>query len=163
MNNNNNVSRMILGIIAGARTTSTRSDAKTGKTTTREILSAWHAEIYLLNANGETVRHFPLAHYLRSKGIDIPTGARDNMVKWVFETARRLNFGVKPYIVRDYATACANLKGRMEKRAKRMEKTIEAGEKAFMDKATENARNAWEKLPENLEALKDEIANFNTL
>ena len=94
-NTNTKTARIVLGILAGARSISVRTDAKTGKTSRREILSNWHCEVYFVNAKGETVKHCPLAHFNRSLDI-IPTGTRDRMIIWTLETARKLNFGVKP-------------------------------------------------------------------
>ena len=158
-NTNTKTARIILGILAGARSISTRTDAKTGKTTKREILSNWHCEVYFVNASGETVKHFPLAHFTRS--LDIPTGTRDNMIIWTLETARKLNFGVKPYIMRDYLTARKNVLGRMEKRLARLEKTVNAGKQSFMDKASENAAAAWDNIPDAIESLKLDIAVYS--
>ena len=159
MTTNTNTERIILGILAGARSISVRTDAKTGKTTRREILSAWHCEVYFVNAAGETIKHCPLAHFNRS--LDIPTGARDNMIIWTLETARKLNFGVKPYIMRDYLTARKNVLGRMEKRLSRLEKTVNGGKKSFMGKAAENAAAAWDNIPDAIEALKLDIAVYS--
>ena len=156
---NTKTARIILGILAGARSISTRTDAKTGKTTRREILSDWHCEVYFVNAAGETIKHCPLAHFKRS--LDIPTGTRDNMIIWTLETARKLNFGVKPYIMRDYLTARKNVLGRMEKRLARLEKTVNVGKKSFMDKAAENAAAAWDNIPDAITALKLDIATYS--
>lgn len=146
-------------IESGARSISTRTDAKTGKTTRREILSNWHCEVYFINSEGETVKHCPLAHFNRS--LDIPTGTRDNMIIWTLETARKLNFGVKPYIMRDYLKARENVLGRMEKRLARLEKTVNAGKQSFMDKASENAAAAWDNIPDAIESLKLDIAVYS--
>lgn len=157
--NTNTSTRIVLGILAGSRSISVRTDAKTGKTTRREILSNWHCEVYFVNSAGETVKHCPLAHFCRS--IDIPTGTRDNMVVWTLETARKLNFGVKPYIMRDYLTSRKNVLGRMEKRLARLEKTVNAGKQSFMDKAAENASAAWDNIPDAISALKIDIAAYS--
>ena len=159
MKTENTKTRIVLGILAGARSISTRTDAKTGKTTRREILSAWHAEVYFIDAAGETIKHCPLAHFARS--LDIPTGTRDNMIIWTLETARRLNYGVKPYIMRDYLTARENVLGRMEKRLARLEKTVNAGKQSFMDNASENAAAAWDNIPDAISALKIDIAAYS--
>ena len=158
-NTNAKTARIILGILAGARSISTRTDAKTGKTTRREILSNWHCEVYFINSDGETVKHCPLAHFNRS--LDIPTGTRDNMIIWTLETARKLNFGVKPYIMRDYLKARENVLGRMEKRLARLEKTVNAGKQSFMDKAAGNAAAAWDNIPDAISALKIDIAAYS--
>lgn len=158
-NNTNTNTRIVLGILAGSRSISVRTDAKTGKTTRREILSNWHCEVYFVNSAGETVKHCPLAHFCRS--IDVPTGTRDNMVVWTLETARKLNFGVKPYIMRDYLTARENVLGRMEKRLARLEKTVNAGKQSFMDKAAGNAAAAWDNIPDVIESLKLDIAVYS--
>lgn len=157
--NTNTKTRIVLGILAGSRSISVRTDAKTGKTTRREILSNWHCEVYFVNSAGETVKHCPLAHFCRS--IDVPTGTRDNMVVWTLETARKLNFGVKPYIMRDYLTSRKNVLGRMEKRLARLEKTVNAGKQSFMDKAAENASAAWDNIPDAISALKIDIAAYS--
>lgn len=157
-NTNTNI-RIVLGILAGSRSISVRTDAKTGKTTRREILSNWHCEVYFVNSAGETVKHCPLAHFCRS--IDVPTGTRDNMVVWTLETARKLNFGVKPYIVRDYKQAHKNVLGRMEKRLSRLEKTVENGRDAFMARAAENAVAAWDNIPDAIKSLKLDIAVYS--
>lgn len=158
-NTNTKTARIILGILAGARAISTRTDAKTGKTTRREILSNWHCEVYFVNAAGETIRHCPLAHFARS--LDIPTGTRDNMIIWTLETARKLNFGVKPYIMRDYLTARKNVLGRMHRRLARLEKTVNDGKKSFLDRAAENAEAAWDNIPDAIEALKLDISVYS--
>ena len=161
-NTNTNTARIVLGILAGARSISVRTDAKTGKTTRREILSNWHCEVYFINSDGETIKHCPLAHFNRSlDSLDIPTGTRDNMIIWTLETARKLNFGVKPYIMRDYLTARKNVLGRMEKRLARLEKTVNAGKQSFMDKASENAASAWDNIPDAIESLKLDIAAYS--
>ena len=159
MKTENTKTRIILGILAGSRSISTRTDAKTGKTTRREILSNWHCEVYFINSDGETIKHCPLAHFNRS--LDIPTGTRDNMVVWTLETARKLNFGVKPYIMRDYLKARENVLGRMEKRLARLEKTVNAGKQSFMDKASENAAAAWDNIPDAISALKAEVSAYS--
>ena len=158
-NTNTKTARIILGILAGARSISTRVDAKTGKTTSREILSNWHCEVYFLDSEGNTVKHCPLAHFNRS--LDIPTGTRDNMIIWTLETARRLNFGVKPYIMRDYLEARKNVLGRMKKRLSRLEKTANAGKQSFLDKAALNAATAWDNIPDAISALKIDIAAYS--
>ena len=158
-NTNTKTARIILGILAGARSISVRTDAKTGKTTRREILSNWHCEVYFVNSAGETVNHCPLAHFKRS--IDIPTGTRDNMIIWTLDTARKLNFGVKPYIMRDYLKSRENVRGRMEKRLSRLEKTVENGRDAFMARAQDNASAAWDNIPDAIESLKLDIAVYS--
>ena len=165
MNTNTNTktntkTRIILGILAGARSISVRTDAKTGKKTIRrEILSNWHCEVYFINDAGETVKHCPLAHFARS--IDVPTGTRDSMVVWAMEFAKEMNFGVKPYIVRDYLDARKNVLGRMEKRLSRLEKTVENGRDAFMSRAQDNAASAWDNIPDAISALKIDIAVYS--
>ena len=158
-NTNTKTARIVLGILAGSRSISVRTDTKTGKTSRREILSNWHCEVYFVNSNGETVKHCPLAHFTRS--LDIPTGTRDNMIIWTLETARRLNFGVKSYIIRDYLTARKNVLGRMEKRLARLEKTVNAGKQSFMDKASANAAAAWDNIPDAISSLKIDIAAYS--
>ena len=158
MKTENTKTRIVLGILAGSRSISTRTDAKTGKTTRREILSNWHCEVYFINAAGETIRHCPLAHFARS--LDIPTGTRDNMIIWTLDTARKLNYGVKPYIMRDYMTARKNIIGRMEKRLAHLEKTVKDGKKSFLDKAAQNAESAWDNIPDSIEALKLDISVY---
>ena len=157
--NTNTKTRIVLGILAGARSISTRTDAKTGKTTRREILSNWHCEVYFINSAGETIRHCPLAHFARS--LEIPTGPRDSMVIWTLETARKLNFGVKPYIMRDYLEARKNVLGRMNKRLARLEKTVENGRDAFMARANKSAASAWDNIPDAIESLKLDIAVYS--
>ena len=156
---NTKTARIVLGILAGARSISTRTDSKTGKTTKREILSNWHCEVYFINAEGETIKHYPLAHFNRS--LDIPTGTRDNMIIWTLETARRLNFGVKPYIMRDYLAAREKVLGRMEKRLARLEKTVSGGKQSFLARAALNAETAWDNIPDAIESLKLDIAAYS--
>ena len=158
-NTNTKTKTVVLGILAGARSISTRTDAKTGKTTRREILSNWHCEVYFINSEGETVKHCPLAHFNRS--IDGPTGTRDNMIIWTMEFAKKMNFGVKSYIVRDYLKARENVLGRMEKRLSRLEETVNAGKKSFLDKASKNAAAAWDNIPDAISALKINIAAYS--
>lgn len=155
---NTKTARIILGILAGSRSISVRTDAKTGKTTRREILSGWHCEVYFINAAGETIKHCPLAHFARS--IDIPTGTRDNMVVWAMEFAKRMNYGIKSYIVRDYKECREKIASRMNKRLSRLEETVKSGRDAFMSRAKDNASAAWENLPSAIETLKAEIADF---
>ena len=150
--------RVVLGILAGARSISVRTDAKTGKTSRREILSNWHCEVYFVNATGETIKHCPLAHFVRS--IDVPTGTRDNMIIWTLETARKLNYGVKSYIMRDYNECREKIAGKMSKRLNRLEKTVENGRDAFLARAKDSAEAAWDNLPSAIEMLKSEIADF---
>ena len=156
---NTKTARIVLGILAGARSISTRTDSKTGKTTKREILSNWHCEVYFINAEGETIKHYPLAHFNRS--LDIPTGTRDNMIIWTLETAMRLNFVVNPYIMRDYLAAREKVLGRMEKRLARLEKTVSGGKQSFLARAALNAETAWDNIPDAIESLKLDIAAYS--
>lgn len=159
MNTNTNTkTRVVLGILAGSRSISVRTDAKTGKTSRREILSNWHCEVYFVNFAGETIKHSPLAHFARS--LDIPTGTRDNMVVWAMEFAKKMNYGVKPYIVRDYKECREKIAGKMSKRLNRLEKTVENGRDAFLARAKDSAEAAWDNLPSAIEMLKSEIADF---
>ena len=157
-NTNTKTARIVIGILAGSRSVSVRTDTKTGKTSRREILSAWHAEVYRVDAEGKTISHFPLAHAIR--GCDIPTGTRDNMIVWAMEFAKTMNYGVKPYIVRDYKQARENIASRMSKRLSRLQETVKSGRDAFMSRAKDNAAAAWENLPSAIETLKAEIADF---
>ena len=157
-NTNTKTARVVLGILAGSRSISVRTDAKTGKTSRREILSNWHCEVYFVNSDGETVKHCPLAHFNRS--LDIPTGTRDNMIVWAMEFAKTMNYGVKPYIVRDYKQARENIASRMSKRLSRLQETVKSGRDAFMSRAKDNAAAAWENLPSAIETLKSESADF---
>lgn len=158
-NTNTKTARIVLGILAGARSISIRTNAKTGKTSKREILSNWHCEVYFVNnATGETVKHSPLAHFARS--LDIPTGTRENMVVWAMEFAKKMNYGVKPYIVRDYNGCREKIAGKMIKRLNRLEKTVENGRDAFVSRAKDSAAAAWDNLPSAIEMLKAKIADF---
>lgn len=151
-----------LGVIPGSVTTTIRE--RKGETVKSSKLGNFAVEVYETDSEGKTIRHYPLACAHKRFGVEnCPSTSRERAIVFAMNTAKKYGWNVKSYVLAAYESAVKTLHEKSVKAVTAIQKKIDGGEKAFLDAKAENAKDAWDNLPERLKEAKANTANIAAL
>ena len=151
-----------LGVIPGSVTTTIKE--KRGETVKSSKLGNFAVEVYETDDAGKTIRHYPLACAYKRFGVEnCPSTSRERAIVFAVQLAKGRGWNVKAYVLAAYESAVKTLHEKSIKAEAAIQKKIDGGEKAFLDSKAENAKDAWNNLPERLKETKKNTANFAAL
>ena len=158
-NNNKPAVNITLGVIPGSVTTTIKE--KKGETVKSSKLGNFAVEVYETDETGKTLRHYPLACAYKRFGVEnCPSTSRERAIVFAVQLAKARGWNVKAYVLAAYESAVKTLHEKSIKAEAALQKKIDGGEKAFLDAKAENAKDAWNNLPERLKEAKANTANF---
>ena len=158
-NNNKPAVNITLGVIPGSVTTTIKE--KKGETVKSSKLGNFAVEVYETDETGKTLRHYPLACAYKRFGVEnCPSTSRERAIVFAVQLAKARGWNVKAYVLAAYESAVKTLHEKCIKAEASIQKKIDGGEKAFLEAKAENARDAWNNLPDRLKDAKANTANF---
>lgn len=151
-----------LGVIPGSVTTTIKE--RKGETVKSSKLGNFAVEVYETDAEGKTIRHYPLACAHKRFGVEnCPSTSRERAIVFAMNTAKKYGWNVKAYVLAAYESAVKTLHEKSIKAETAIQKKIDGGEKSFLEAKAENAKEAWNNLPERLKEAKANTANLAAL
>ena len=158
-NNNKPAVNIALGVVPGSVTTTIKD--KKGETVKSSKLGNFAVEVYETDDAGKTIRHYPLACAYKRFGMEnCPSTSRERAIVFAVQLAKARGWNVKAYVLAAYESAVKTLHEKSIKAEAAIQKKIDGGENAFLEAKAENAKDAWDNLPDRLKEAKKNTANF---